>query len=250
MYRIFFGIIAGIVLLLTLCAWVFKPQMHKPFMLYNSDYKIVQNEPEIKTDKNLPAQVNKPQNIQKVEKIETYTVRVPQKFEQQKQKTTSVNIQHPLANLFQKEKTTTTSQNTNVEQTTQPSVKVMTDEERARQEVILWNEWRSNLQNRIMQDVRLPIVPEGTIFKFSFNVDKYGKISNVQTWSLSPAYTPYAIQYIAPVIRSYQGHDILNFPAGSNRFSTVMEGGWKISQTAKYSMPEDFSDTEKILNRY
>ena len=36
------------------------------------------------------------------------------------------------------------------------------------QEVILWNKWRSDLQNQIMRDVRLPIVQEGTVFKFSF----------------------------------------------------------------------------------
>ena len=98
-----------------------------------------------------------------------------------------------------------------------------------------------------MSDVKLPIMPEGTIFKFSFDVDRYGKISNVKTWSLTPAYTPYAIQYIAPVIRGYQGRDILNFPEGSNRFSTTVEGGWKISQTAKFSTPEDFKDAERVI---
>ncbi len=114
------------------------------------------------------------------------------------------------------------------------------------EEVILWNKWRSEIQNRIMQDVKLPVIQEGIVFKFAFDVDKYGKITNVRTWSTTPMYTPYAIQYIAPVIRSYQGKDILNFPQGSTRFSTTVEGAWKISKNVKYSTPLDYNDSEKI----
>ena len=97
-----------------------------------------------------------------------------------------------------------------------------------------------------MKDSRLPIVPNGTVFKFSFTVDKYGKVTNVKTWSTNSAYTPYAIQYIAPAIRSYQGRSILNFPLGSNRVITDVTGGWKISSTAKYSTPQDYNDIEKV----
>ena len=131
----------------------------------------------------------------------------------------------------------------------QPVVQTVSQAEKEQQELIMWNVWRSNLQNKIMQDTKLPIIPEGIIFRFQFDVDKYGKISNVQTWSLSPSYTPYAIQYIAPVIRSYQGRDILNFPQGSNRISTTVEGGWKISKTAKYSTPADYKDSEKVISK-
>lgn len=99
-----------------------------------------------------------------------------------------------------------------------------------------------------MTDVKLPIVEQGTVFRFKFDVDKYRKISNLSTWSTSPQYTPYAIQYIAPVIKSYQGRSILDFPAGSNRMVTTVEGGWKISQTSKYSTPADYKDIEKIRN--
>lgn len=121
-------------------------------------------------------------------------------------------------------------------------VKVLTPQE----EEIAWNRWRSNLQNKIMKDSKLPNVPNGTIFKFSFTVDKYGKVTNVKTWSETNTYTPYAIQYIAPVIRSYQGRAILNFPQGSNRFTTNVTGSWKISANAKYSTPQDYNDIEKI----
>ncbi len=223
--------------------------MHKPFMVYNSSYEIVIEEPDVEIEKNIPTQINKNQAVNKTDKVKTYTTPKSEIVEKNVITTTKTDIQKPTQKTIKQETTPNflTQFQTNVVESA-PS-QTITEEEKAQQEVILWNEWRSNLQNKIMQDVQLPIVPEGTIFKFSFNVDKYGKISNVQTWSLSPAYTPYAIQYIAPVIRSYQGHDILNFPKGSNRYSTLVEGGWKISQTAKFSTPEDYSDTEKVMNR-
>lgn len=116
----------------------------------------------------------------------------------------------------------------------------------AQQEEIEWNKWRSNLNNQIMKDSKLPTMPNGVIFKYKFTVDKYGKITNVQTSSTTPGYTPYAIQFIAPVIRSYQGRAILNFPAGSNRVSTEVSGAWKISSNSKLSTPDDYHDVEKV----
>lgn len=124
-----------------------------------------------------------------------------------------------------------------------PETKVLTQQE----EEIAWNIWRSNLQNQIMRDTKLPYIPKGTVFKFSFDVDKYGRITNIKTWSLTPNYTPYAIQYIAPVIRSYQGKDILDFPRGTQRTTTNFTGGWKISDSAKYSTPNDYNDIEKVI---
>jgi len=120
---------------------------------------------------------------------------------------------------------------------------VMTQQE----ETIAWNKWRSALTNKIMQDTKLPDIPNGTVFQFSFNVDKYGKITNVQTGANPANYTPHAIQYIAPVIRSYQGKSILNFPDGTARTFTQVTGKWRISNTEKYSTPQDYNDIEKVL---
>ena len=125
---------------------------------------------------------------------------------------------------------------------TLPAPQVLTKE----QEEIAWNVWRSNLQNKIMQDTNLPTVPNGTVFRFKFDVDKYGRVSNIQTYSDTPQYTPYAIQYIAPVIRSYQGKRILNFPQGTSRITTTAKGAWKISNNLRYSTPKDYNDTEII----
>ena len=146
-------------------------------------------------------------------------------------------------------KKTPAAQTKTAEKQQKTSVQIAKEQQEAEQlELIRWNKWRSDLQNKIMQDVKLPIVPQGTVFKFSFDVDKYGKVMNIQTWSTNPSFTPYAIQYIAPVIRSYQGKSILNFPEGSNRISTTVEGGWKISSSTKYSTPADFKDIETVRN--
>ena len=272
MYRLLFTLIAGILGLTTIGICALQPQMHKTFFVYNSDYVIVEPADKVEVVKNLPTQVNQPQKEEKkvtVQKVVKSVPKTTQKPLEKKvvkkqpvQKTqTSQQTVNPLLSMLKETSTAESAQQKVVEKKVQPvpqsvkkeetiakpAVQTVTEEEKARQEVILWNKWRSNLQNKIMSDVKLPIMPEGTIFKFSFDVDRYGKISNVKTWSLTPAYTPYAIQYIAPVIRGYQGRDILNFPEGSNRFSTTVEGGWKISQTAKFSTPEDFKDAEKVI---
>lgn len=139
---------------------------------------------------------------------------------------------------------TKTSTNTSTTSTKSPEpVKILTPQE----EEIAWQVWRSNLQNRIMRDAKLPNVPQGTIFKFSFDVDKYGKISNVHTYcTTNTQYTPYAIQYIAPVIKAYQGRSILDFPKGSQRVTTSFVGSFKVSNSSKYSSASDYRDTERV----
>lgn len=272
MYGLLFTLIAGILGLTTIGICALQPEMHKTFFVYNSDYVIVEPADKVEVVKNLPTQVNQPQKEEKKVTVQKVVKSVPKTTQKPVEKKivknssqavqkiqTSQQTVNPLLSMLKETSTTESAQQKVVEkkvqpapqsvkkEETKPAAKTVTEEEKARQEVILWNKWRSNLQNKIMSDVKLPIMPEGTIFKFSFDVDKYGKISNVKTWSLTPAYTPYAIQYIAPVIRGYQGRDILNFPEGSNRFSTTVEGGWKISQTAKFSTPEDFKDAERVI---
>ena len=161
---------------------------------------------------------------------------------QTKPQTTTVQTQTktPVTQTQTKAPATQTVTKTVPAQTT---VKVLTQQE----EEIAWNTWHSNLQNRIMKDSKLPVMPMGTVFKVSFDVDKYGKITNLQTWSPDSRYTPYAIEFIAPVIKSYQGKSILNFPEGSQRTKTTFNGGWRIASTQKYSTPNDYNDTERVV---
>ena len=239
---------------ISICA--VKPDMHKSVIVYNSDYTLVPEEIKTVEKEEIPimeipvkpqqktvtveTKVVKPQATTKIQQIKTVSQKQPvKKVETKVEKVTTSSPTIPRVErvMTQSEPVKTVTETT----TSQP--KVLTQQ----QEEIAWNIWRSNLQNKIMQDVKLPILPNGITFKFTFTVDKYGKVSNVQTWSTNPAYTPYAIQYIAPVIRSYQGKDILNFPQGSTRVATDVKGGWRISSVEKFSTPQDYNDVEKVV---
>ena len=266
MQRAFFTILIVILVVLTIILCVVKPQMHKNILIYNSEYQIALKEDEpqkplversvevinktvgtVKQDvpqKTLNQQAKNNNKIvvkqtlqvkSEVKKTNAKPVEVspkvvkevkPIQTKQEIKKTNSIENKVPPINT-----NNNVQKNQNIEQS---------------EDIIKWNKWRSDIQNQIMCDVKLPMIQEGIIFKFSFDVDKYGKISNVKTWSENSMYTPYAIQYIAPVIRSYQGKNLLNFPSGSNRYTTSVEGGWKISKQVKYSTPQDFNDTEKL----
>ena len=123
----------------------------------------------------------------------------------------------------------------------QPQVKQLTEQE----EIIVWNRWRSNLQNKVMRDVKID-APLGTRFRFSFTVDRYGQISNLKVWSDNPEYTSLAVRQIKPLLLSYQGQPILNFPQGTKRIVTNVTGGFVLATFDKYSKPSDYSDVERI----
>ncbi len=130
----------------------------------------------------------------------------------------------------------------------QKSIEEVSENERPlteQEEIIVWNKWRSNLQNQIMKDTQIS-APIGTAFKFSFTVDKRGQISNLKTWSIPSTYNGIAINYLKPLILSYQGQSILNFPARTKRVITNVTGGFVISTQDRFSTPDDFQDIEKI----
>lgn len=226
-YTNIFKILILFMLVCTVCLSLIKPKMHTNLMIYSSDYKVVEEQVE-----SGPVVLNTAQNssFKLTPQKSVKTVRTVQYEE---------NVSNPLTVLNKKTKT--------VVQPKVEKVKVSQPVNNLAQEEIEWNVWRSKLQNQIMQDVILPNVPIGTVFKFTFEVDKYGKISNVQTWSLDKTYTPMAIEHIAPVIRGYQGREILNFPLNSNRITTKVEGGWKISDKSVFSTPMDYNDMEKVI---
>ena len=267
----------------SICA--IKPDLHKNLIVYDSDYTLV-SEQEVKTEtNNVPVMEMPAKPIQKtvtVEKKTDPTVKTTQKYVSNVQttKTTPKKTTTTSARAVKTQKQTTATQNkttvapkiqtvskpvtitvvkpitSETKRVEYPKVeqkviskpleqpKVMTQQE----ETIAWNKWRSALTNKIMQDTKLPDLPNGVLFQFSFNVDKYGKITNVQTGANPANYTPYAIQYIAPVIRSYQGRSILNFPEGTARTSTQVTGKWRISTTEKYSTPQDYNDVERVIH--
>ncbi len=270
-----------LLIIATVSICVIKPDLHKNVIVYDSAYTLV-SEQEVKTEtKDIPVMEMPSQPIQKTTvvekkvepKVTTYKTQTPavktQTVTRPKQ-TTTVNqaaiknqvktVQKPVTTTVQKpvvkEVVKVTPQKVEQKITSNPSPKlssarneeivtapkVLTQQE----ENIAWNKWRSNLTNQIMRDTKLPDIPNGVLFQFSFNVDQYGKITNVHTGANPANYTPHAIQYIAPVIRSYQGREILKFPQGTQRTSTQVTGKWRISNTEKYSTPQDYNDIEKV----
>lgn len=271
-------LILVIVATFSICA--IKPELHKNIIVYDSAYTLVTEE-EVKTEtKEIPVMEMPSKPVEKTTVIEkkvepkvttyktetpivkTQTVTKPKQTATVKQTVTkpqTKTVTRPVTTTVQKPvvKEVVKIEQPKVEQkTVNPTPqslpsrggevthsKVLTQQE----ETIAWNKWRSNLTNQIMQDTKLPDIPNGVLFQFSFTVDKYGKITNVQTGANPANYTPYAIQYIAPVIRSYQGRSILNFPSGTARTSTQVTGKWRISNTQKYSTPQDYNDIEKVI---
>lgn len=230
-YRAVFILIGLIVVLGTVLACIVKPKLHDKVFVYDSNYQVVETfEPKVQVEK-IPTQIQnvvKERNdiqVQEQKIVKKEPVRV------QEQKVVKAEKPAPIKVV-----------------TEQKTENKATEIERQKQEEISWNRWRSNLQNKIMQDSVLPIVPAGTIFRFAFTVDKYGKITNIKTWSETSTYTPYAIMNIAPVIRGLQGQSILNFPSGSTRTITDVNGAWRISNQSRLSKPEDYNDRETVKN--
>jgi len=118
----------------------------------------------------------------------------------------------------------------------------MTEQE----EIIAWSKWRSDLQNKIMEDSNTGYAPYGTIFLFTFIVDKYGNISNVKVQCSNPNYMDIARNGVKPAITNLQKKPILNFPRGSQRTSTVVTGSFILGSQNVYSNPNDYSDYERV----
>ncbi|MGN0017569.1 MAG: hypothetical protein ACI37S_00840 [Candidatus Gastranaerophilaceae bacterium] len=255
-YKAFLTTLLIVLVVATLFMCVTKPKLHHKVLVYNSDYVIVQ--PEVKSEKSEILPVKQVEvSTKDIKTTETKTVEkvpVKQSVKESNKVLKTVKTEPKVENSksIQKVESKTNvepkiikNNNSNVQKTEKvvPQTKTITQT----QEEIEWNKWRSNLQNQIMSDVDLVDVPQGIVFKFTFDVDKYGKVSNVKTWSTTPSYTPHAIQYIAPVIKGYQGRSILNFPSGSNRTVVHFDGGIKISNYERYSTPQDYNDTERVI---
>lgn len=250
-------ILIGLLTLITLIIGVRQPSLHKQTMFTDEYHTFV--EEEIPTSSVGFSNVDTtPVKVGTIDPVQTNTVQQPIKTveapsqpvqkNQNVQTSTPAKVQQPVQKSEPKQVQTPKKQevkqtpNKTVEQPTPTKKHELTEEE----EIIAWNKWRSNLQNQVMRDSSPMTAPLGTIFKFSFTVDKYGNMSNIKVWSPNSNYTDYGVKKIKPVLSSYSHKPILNFPTGTKRVITNVSGGFIISRTAKYSTPEDYSDYEKV----
>ncbi|MCI1273409.1 MAG: hypothetical protein LKG27_03125 [Clostridiaceae bacterium] len=281
--------------ILTLGTIATHPDVHKPVILENQDFKITEvqeiqkqieqqpvstmkpattntthvvhvvqpktytipTEPAISNQNNWIFQQNKPAQQQRVVYVnqpKSTTQRVVSKPTPHHEKTfeeiVNESQKNPNKNLTNNEVKTVVKTLTG-QQNEQPKPQVnnhkngnpyMTDQE----EIIAWNKWRANFQNAVMQNSGNIAAPLGTVFMFSCIVDKYGNISNINTWSTASEYTPISKRYVKPAIAGLQRSSVLNFPRGTRRTSTIVAGSFVMSTADRYASPNDYSDYERV----
>lgn len=137
---------------------------------------------------------------------------------------------------------TQTPQNVETKPVKTGSNPYMTEEE----EIIAWNVWRSNLHNQIMKDSDVGSAFVGTIFSFSFIVDKFGNVSNIKVEAFPPYFMDIARDGVKPAIQRLQNKPILNFPRGTKRTTTVVEGKFAVGTVNRFSTPGEYSDYERV----
>ena len=270
--------------LISLFIIVFKPEMHKQAIITDSEYEFAQvilppaqlqpsdanmevkpvqtaNKPIVSSGYNIEQQKLVTNNNQYSNKP-VQSVRQPVKSQNVQRQQVSKPQQVSKSNTQKSQNNTTvqnavpqkqkTSKQQSVPQTKQIKMSeqtpivhkekpILTEQE----EIIAWNRWRSRLQNQVMMDTKIS-APLGTTFKFTFTVDKYGNMSNVKVWCTTPMFNDLAVSRIKPVLMGYRNKPIFNFPEGTRRIITNVEGGFTMSRSTQYSTPENYHDYEHI----
>ena len=259
----------------TILTLKFHPEMHHPLIIEDENFKLTRISDTIST-KNIPirtttntqttqttpkqTEINTQQTIEQIiqapvqqpelKQIETININ-PTKPKKEIDKTipeedlSQIELLQQLLNEVEKEyniqenqpkQTNTYPKNSNFNNP------YMTEQE----EIIAWNKWRSNVQNQIMRNSNIEYAPLGTMFTFNFVVDKFGNVSNIKVNCSNPNYMDVARNNVKTAISKLQKQPILNFPKGTQRKSTVVQGYFFIGLEKRYSTPNNFSDFERI----
>lgn len=261
----------------TILTLKFHPEMHHPLIIEDEHFKLTRisdNLPKniptsktinIKNTQTIPKQtetnIKQPiiQTVQQpIQQSQTKYVATENIQPTQKEKNTTYNtnpqldqsqieLLQKLLNEVEKEYNTQTQTNQLQQTNTTPKNSnfknpYMTEQE----EIIAWNKWRSNLQNQIMKDSNIDYAPLGTMFSFNFVVDKFGNVSNIKVECSNPNYMYVARDNVKGAISRLQNKPILNFPKGSQRKSTVVQGYFFMGLEDRYSTPNNFPDFERI----
>lgn len=270
--------------LLTIVTVKIHPEMHQPMRIEPANFKLVResdllnykeqmpiakaaSEPkqiEIKTEEPASSQTkyaNTYSNpVQEKEKI-VYNPPSPKKTQTQTQQNDDTMnqlemLQHLLNQVEQQEQQQpaeppkTAQQKPAVPkpvQTQKPKTTFNNPYMSEQEEIIAWNKWRSDIQNKIMVDSKIDYAPLGTMFLFSCVVDKYGNVSNIKAWSSNPSFSSVAKNNVKPAIANLQGKPILRFPRGTQRTTTVFNGAFLIGIEDRFSTPGDYADFERIM---
>ena len=267
-------------IVLTIITLKLHPDMHQPMIIEDADFKLTRISDTLST-KNIPvsSSAQKPKTTEKIVETPAPDLKTIQKEIETEEpvsqpETKYINTSTPKQQQTEKRiKTETPPEDTSQielleqileqveKETTEPETQTQPRTQRQKpaanpnfknpymteqEEIIAWNKWRSNLQNQIMRDSQIDYAPLGTLFLFTFVVDKYGNISNIKVECSNPNYMDIARNNVKPAIANLQKKPILNFPKGTQRTSTVVTGLFLIGTQERYSTPNDFSDYERV----
>lgn len=251
-------------IIVTILTLKFHPEMHHPLIIEDEHFKLT------RISDNLPKSipVNKAVNVKEIQTVPKQSEINIQQSNQQitklpvqqtesreiKTKTTNINLTQPNndinneeISLSQMELLKQILNNVTPEQDTlNPNSTLKNPYMTEQEEIIAWNKWRSNVQNQIMRNSNIEYAPLGTMFTFNFVVDKFGNVSNIKVDCSNPNYMDVARNNVKTAISKLQKQPILNFPKGTQRKSTVVQGYFFIGLEKRYSTPNNFSDFERI----
>lgn len=183
--------------------------------------------------------------LEQVEKMLNSEI-IPQAAELEKDEKTPKNNEDETPDL----KPDTNQQEENVQESDQDlscPVCNRLNNPKIRSELIAWNIWRSEVQNKIMQTASVE-APYGTMFFFTFKVDNNRRITNIKVISNRP-HMERDIKSVESTISDLNGDSILTFPNRSNRKSVNVAGGFLLADHEQLSTPADFKDFEYIQTR-
>ena len=251
-------------IIVTILTLKFHPEMHHPLIIEDEHFKLTRISDNL--PKNMP--VNKAVNVKEIQTVPKQSEINIQQSNQQitklpvqqtqskkiKTKTTNINLTQPNndinneeISLSQMELLKQILNNVTPEQDTlNPNSTLKNPYMTEQEEIIAWNKWRSNVQNQIMRNSNIEYAPLGTMFTFNFVVDKFGNVSNIKVDCSNPNYMDVARNNVKTAISKLQKQPILNFPKGTQRKSTVVQGYFFIGLEKRYSTPNNFSDFERI----
>lgn len=111
-----------------------------------------------------------------------------------------------------------------------------------------WNTWKSTFINQIIDDSMyihsLDSYELGSWFYYSFNVDKYGRISNITVRSMQ--LSSIDKERIRNLIKSYEYKDITVFPANTQKTTAKVDAVVMLGNNEKKARPTDFNENEQI----
>lgn len=126
-------------------------------------------------------------------------------------------------------------------------------------ETIVWNNWKSDLHNRIHNDISYLIpdnMPLGALYKYSFIIDRNGNVSDVNVKVIFPgisldgdgenALKAGTIAFKKAIYNCGKRH-FKGFPKGSQREYVKLELVVQMGFVNVYTKPGDFNDLESVF---